>query len=170
MFHFDGKQVDCGFPSYFSLISCRHAMAGCSEFDGNRTIPIFPSNSVFVLMEKVAPWVRLIKKNSKQAARFSREFDGNLVAGCFPSNSDIIPKKQAEHFFRWFDGNTGDRSFPSKFCLFSQKQTAPVRGNEADILTGYVEFNRIRYTLAILLNLRAVLHPNKNEREHRRKP
>ena len=82
-------------------------------------------------MAKVASLGNLMRKIGKQAAQIFSEFDGNLVDGSFPSNSDIILAKQAEHIFQWFDGNTGNRCFPSIFCLFSQKQAAPVCRNEA---------------------------------------
>ena len=110
-------------------------------------------------MDNVAPIGHLMKKNSEQAAQIFREFDGNLVDGCFPSNSDIILKKQAEHILKGFDGNPGNRCFPSNFCLFSQKQAAHVCRNEVGNLTISTVFTRIRHILAILLNLRAVLHP-----------
>jgi len=71
-----------------------------ARFDGKRTVFDFPSNFVFILMDKVAPLGYLMKKIGQQAAQFFREFDGNFVDVCSPSNSDIIPKKQAEHILQ----------------------------------------------------------------------
>ena len=150
--HFDGKQVEWGFPSNFSLISCRHVIAVWLEFDGNRAILVFPSNFGFILMYKVASLGHLMRKIGKQAAQIFSEFDGNFVDGCFPSNSSLIPKKQAEHIFWGFDGNLDNDRFPSKFCLVSQKQAAHIWRNEVSSLMSYTEFDRIRHTLALLLN------------------
>ena len=150
-------------------------MDRCLEFDGNRAVPNFPSNFVFVLMDKVASLGHLMKKNGEQAAQFFREFDGNLVDGCFPSNSSLISKKQAGHILQRFDGNTGNCCFPSKFCLLPQKQAAQVCRNGVGNLTISTVFTKIRHVLAILLNLRAVLHPtfclfSRDEHEIRRNP
>ncbi len=99
-------------------------MDRCLEFDGNRAVPNFPSNFVFVLMDKVASLGHLMKKNGEQTARFYREFDGKLVDGCFPSNSGISLAEQTEHILQGFDGNLENYCFPSKFCLFLSKTSS----------------------------------------------